>query len=48
MIENENYIYKDNKYKIELINDYNGKFAITLQNIKNTEDTKIFFYYDIK
>ena len=48
MIENENYIYEDNKYKIELMNDYNGKFAITLQNIKNTEETKIFFYDDIK
>lgn len=51
MVQNGNYIYKDNRYKIELINNYNGKFAIILkdiEDIENIEEIKIFFSDDIK
>lgn len=48
MVQNEKYTYSDNRYKIELINNYKGNFAIILQDKENIEDKKIFFYDDIK
>lgn len=47
MVQDGKYAYNDNKYKIEIINDLNGKFAIILQNIEAIEEIKIFFSDDI-
>ena len=47
MVKEEKYNYENDKFKIELLNDYNKNFAIIVENKLNKENTKVIFENDI-